>query len=547
MNRLHERKAGLVRKPVRLRWLAVLLPLVAGPLGCQALLNHARDLPQNATASGGVYPRSLDGGDKPRRSPATEAKEEDPAIIQASAVEEATPPKDAETHPIVNAIPPPFADYSIDLETALGLAGADNPTIALAQEAVLASRAEQLEAQALLLPSLNAGVSYNDHQGTLQTATGVIRKVTRQSLYDGAGAAAVGAGTVGFPGVHLFADLADAAFAPRAARERVAGRSFDAQATRNTVLLEAAVRYFDLAGAAARLQASRQSEADSEQVASLTSAFAKHGQGRQSDAERARDNTLLLHIAEQRAEEEVAVAAASLARVLDMDPAVRLHAPDGPPPLVQLVDPHADLESLVHIALDNRPEIAARSADVAVNETLLRQERFRPLLPLLSIGYSAGQFGGGSDLADSRFGHFSGRTDFDAYAVWSLENFGVGNWARQRRRRAQVGEAEAERTRTIDRVRREVAEALALSSAHLEEVNTARRRVQTASQSFQADLVRAKNLEGQLIEVLDSVNSLDTARQDLIRALTGYDVAQFQMFVAMGRPPFVADYPSSRP
>ncbi len=525
-------------RSLRLKWLVALLPLLAGPLACQTLLRPEQRTAQNDMAS---------GGDKPRRSLATEAKEEGPAIIQTNAVDEATPPKDAETHPFVNAIPPPFADYSIDLETAIGLAGADNPTIALAQEAVSASRAEQLEAQALLLPSLNAGVSYNDHQGSLQTATGVIRKVTRQSLYDGAGAEAVGAGTVGFPGVHLFADLADAAFAPRAARERVAGRSFDAQATRNTVLLEAATRYFDLAGAAASLQAYRQSEAEAEQIASLTAAFAQAGQGRQSDAERARGSALLLHTEEQRAEEEVAVAAAALARVLDMDPAVRLHAPDGPPPLIQLVDPHADLEALVRIALDDRPEIAARSADVAANETLLRQERLRPLLPLLSVGYSAGQFGGGSDLADSRFGHFSGRTDFDAYAVWSLENFGVGNWARQRRRRAQVGEAEAERTRTIDRIRREVAEALALSAAHLEEVDTARRRVQTASQSFRADLVRAKNLEGQLIEVLDSVNSLATARQDLIRALTGYDVAQFQLFVALGRPPSAADYPSSRP
>ena len=81
-------------------------------------------------------------------------------------------------------------------------------------------------------------------------------------------------------------------------------------------------------------------------------------------------------------------------------------------------------------------------------------------MPFVSIGYSAGQFGGGSDLTDTRLGHFSGRTDFDAYAVWSLENLGVGNWARQRRRRAQVGEAEAERLRTIDRIRREVSDAL---------------------------------------------------------------------------------------
>jgi outer membrane protein TolC len=547
MNRIDERKSGLVRKPVRLAWLAALLPLAAGPLGCQALRSSARDLPQNAAATRWVYPRFTERRDELRGSPTTGAKEADPTIIQASAPDAPAPTKDAETPPYVEVIPPPFAEYAIDLNTALGLAGADNPTIALAQEAVLASRAEQLEAQALLLPSLNAGVSYNDHQGTLQTATGVIRKVTRQSLYDGAGAMAVGAGSVDFPGVHLFADVADAAFAPRAARERVAGRSFDAQATRNTVLLEAAVRYFDLAGAAAGLQASRQSEADSEQVALLTAAFAKQGQGRQSDAERARDNTLLLHTTEQNAEEEVAVAAAALARVLDMDPAVRLHAPDGPPPLVQLVDTQADLESLVHIALDNRPEIAARSADVAVNETLVRQEQFRPFLPFVSIGYSAGQFGGGSDLADSRFAHLSGRTDFDAFAFWSLENFGVGNWARQKRRRAQVGEAEADRVRVIDRIRREVADALALSETRLQELNAARQRVQTASKSFQEDLRAARNLEGRPIEVLDSVNLLAAARQDLIRALAGYDVAQFQLFVALGRPPTTAVFASSRP
>jgi outer membrane protein TolC len=533
------------RKSVRSMGLAFLLPLLVGPLGCQALRHPARDVPQPVTAARWVYPRFTDRRDEPSNSPTTVAMEADPTIIQASAPD--APAKEALTLPCVEVIPPPLAEYAIDLNTALGLAGADNPTIALAQEAVLASRAEQLEAQSLLLPSLNAGVSYNDHQGTLQTATGVIRKVTRQSLYDGAGAMAVGAGTVGFPGVHLFADLADAAFAPRAARERVAGRSFDAQATRNTVLLEAAVRYFELAGAAAGLQASRQSEADSEQVAALTAAFAKQGQGRQSDAERARDNTLLLHAAQQRAEEEVAVAAAALARVLDMDPAVRLHAPDGPPPLVQLVDSQADLETLVHIALDNRPEIAARSADVAVNETLVRQERLRPFLPFLSIGYSAGQFGGGSDLADSRFGHFSGRTDFDAFAFWSLENFGVGNWARQKRRRAQVGEAEAERVRVIDRIRREVADALALSETRLQELNAARQRVQMASKSFQEDLRAARNLEGRPIEVLDSVNLLADARQDLIRALAGYDAAQFQLFVALGRPPTAAVFSSSRP
>src|SRR5262249_6119087 len=161
-----------------------------------------------------------------------------------------------------------------------------------------------------------------------------------------------------------------------------------------------------------------------------------------------------------------------------LDPAVRLRAPDRPLPLVALVDPATSLEQLVQIALRNRPELVARSADVAILQTRLRKERVRPLLPFVSVGFSAGTFGGGSTLADDRFGHFSGRTDFDALAVWSLENLGFGNLAVQRQLRAQVGEAAAQREEVLDAIRREVAEANAESAAVRREVDVARQRVQ---------------------------------------------------------------------
>src|SRR3569623_2087962 len=94
-------------------------------------------------------------------------------------------------------VPPAAAEYPIDLPTALGLAGAENPTIALAQEAVRARLAEQLKADALLLPHLQAGVSADIHRGSLLSAQGIVRDVDRQSLYAGFGAAATGGGTVG--------------------------------------------------------------------------------------------------------------------------------------------------------------------------------------------------------------------------------------------------------------------------------------------------------------------------------------------------------------
>src|SRR5436309_852093 len=69
--------------------------------------------------------------------------------------------------------PPAPAEQPIDLETALVLAGVDNPTIALAQEAVRASLAEQLQARALLFPSVNAGANYRLHRGNLLSSGGI--------------------------------------------------------------------------------------------------------------------------------------------------------------------------------------------------------------------------------------------------------------------------------------------------------------------------------------------------------------------------------------
>ena len=438
------------------------------------------------------------------------------------------------------AAPPPCAEYPIDLATALALAGSANPTIALAQEAVRASEAERLQADALLLPTLHAGADVNIHRGNLESSRGLILDVDRQSAYVGGGAAAVGAGTVNVPGVRVVGHLADALFEPLAARQRVTGASFEALATRNTTLLDVAVRYFDLLGAEARLAAARQSEAEFREVADLTANFARTGQGRQADADRAQGDLLLVRAEVVQAAEVVATAAAELARLLSLDPTTRLRPADDLLAPVTLVPPGERLERLVQLAVSLRPEVGARSAAVAFGETRLREERVRPFVPLLSVGYSAGGFGGGSDLVDTRFGHFSGRADFDAAAVWSLANFGLGNLAVQRQRQAAIGEAEAERQRVIDQVRREVAEAFGLAAARRQELESAQRQLTSAREGARLDLLRARNLEGRPIEVLNSLRLLDSARQDLIRATVRHNQAEYQLFVALGQPPTLA-------
>lgn len=433
----------------------------------------------------------------------------------------------------------PTASQVIDLPMALARAGVDNPTIAFAEEAVRVSLAEQRFARSLLFPTLDAGANYRLHRGNLLSGSGVITDVNTQSLYGGFGADVKGGGAVAVPGLRLVAHLADAVNAPQAARQRVVQTRFDAAATRNNILREVGFRYLALAEAHSRWAAYQQSLKEFAEIERLTTEFAKAKEGREADADRARSEKLLLMAQAQRMKEDIGVAAAALAQLLDLDPSLPLRPTDAVPPLLELVDTNILVQALLAQALNAHPEIVARNAEVTYQEIRLRQERVRPFLPLVAVGFSAGEFGGSPD-GTSRLGSFRARTDLDIVAVWSLQNAGLGNRAVQNIARSEWEQAQFERARVIDRIRREVVEAKSLVETARQEMQLARSRVQTSQSAYALDLARVKNLVGGKnaraypIEVLQSANQLAAARQDLVRAMTGYSQAQLQLYTALG-------------
>jgi outer membrane protein TolC len=435
----------------------------------------------------------------------------------------------------------------IDLATALRLAERENPVIGLAREAIFENLALQDQARALLLPTLVAGTNVRIHRGLLQQPGGQILDVNSQSLYFGGGAQAVGGGTVAVPAIRIFAPLGDAWLEPLVARQRLAASRATAQATFNTVLLDVTSAYLELVGAEARVEMLRQASVDAAKIVRATSAFAKVGQARQADANRALGRALLLRNDISRAEERVAVASAQLARILRLDPSTRLKPAPGVLQAVQLVDPSYSVEQLIPIALSFRPEMAARRANIAGGEARVRQEQVRPFLPTVSVGYSAGSFGGGSDLAPPTFDRFAGRSDFDVFAFWTLRNLGVGNLATQRTRRAELGQAIAEQGRTINQIRQEVADAYAASAARRRQIDVTTRQVAIARNGLREELNRIQGGEGLPIEVLNSLELLVGAQQDSILAITEYDQAQFRLFVSLGEPPAVAVAAEVRP
>lgn len=438
-----------------------------------------------------------------------------------------------------SVVPLPAAEYPIDLSTALRLAEVENPEIAEARAAILEALAVQQGARALLLPTLNAGVTYHGHTGNLQRSSGTILDLSEQSLYVGGGARTLAAETVGIPAVNLTSPLTDALFEPLAARQNVARARFDASATANSVLLDVAVLHLELLYAQANLAAERLNESNAEEVARLTQGYFQTGEGPKSDADRASAEYRLRQSRRQRAEEELAVASAQLARRLHLDPAVRLHTLESQLQPIAIVDLAPTPEDLIQIALRQRPEMAAQAARIAESEMHFRQEVARPLLPTLWVGLSGGQFGGGSNIVPPMLGNFAGRTDIDIRCFWTFQNFGMGNLALQRNRRARIGEAMAAQALTVNQIRREVSAAYAEVQASQQRVEVALRELKSAEAGYREDFDRILNRAERAlpIELLDSYELLATARENVLKAIRDLDRAQFQLFVALGSPP----------
>ncbi|MBY0525274.1 MAG: TolC family protein, partial [Gemmataceae bacterium] len=438
----------------------------------------------------------------------------------------------------------------IDLASALELAGVENPEILIARQRVVEAVALRQLAAAQILPTLNLGTNFDNHNGPLQRANGSILEVNRSALYVGLGAGAVGAGTVNIPGLVWNGNVSRTFYGVLVSRQIVQAREFGSDAVRNDTLLRVAQAYLELLRAQGRRVVAIQIREEAREVARVTANYAQTGQGRQADADRAateleqRNNDLL------RAEGDILVASARLCQLLHIDPSVRLHGMDGwavPAPLVP--DP-IPLPELIAIALTQRPELRERQAVIRAALLQLKDAKCLPFSPNLIVGYSAGTFGGGSNLAaegiaqpdgtvlrQPRFDSFAGRQDFDAVVYWSLRNLGVGNVAMIRLAGSNLRSEQLREIVVLDRVRAEVASAYAATHARFAQIETSERAVQSGQRAFREDLIRTRNREGLPIEVLDSLRLSARSRYAYLDAIIDYNRAQFELYVALGQPP----------
>jgi outer membrane protein TolC len=431
----------------------------------------------------------------------------------------------------------------IDLTTALRLANVQNPELNIARRRILEAAALRQLAAAYFLPSLNAGTNYDAHSGVLQQSNGNILSVNRSAVYVGSGTNAVAAGTVNIPGVYYFGNIGAGIYAYLATRQVVRQREFETVAVRNQMLLQVAAAYSELLRAEGRRAADIQARDEARVIARLTADYARAGQGRVADANRAATELARWEAQIPAAEAEILTASARLCQLLNLDPAIRLHPTDAfvvPQPIVPDPIPVAEL---IALGLLRRPELAAQRAAIEAALLNLGQARILPFSPNFLLGFSAGGFGGGSNLVRPIFGGFGGREDLDVVTFWTIQNLGLGNVALIRLADARLQVNQFQQVELLNRVRADVAEAYARTHARYAQIGTYEDAVRSGFLAFHEDLDRIRLMGGLRprdvlpIELLNSFRLLAQARLDYLDAIVDYNESQFAMYVALGQPP----------
>jgi outer membrane protein TolC len=429
--------------------------------------------------------------------------------------------------------------YPINLPTALKLGNARGLDIELASRRLQVAAAQLQGAKVLWLPNLLFGTDYYRHDGQIQDIEGHVFGTSKQGFIVGGAPYAVFA-------------LADAFFSPLAMRQTVRARQAEVQAAANDTLWQVAQAYFnvqqargELAGALESLRFAEDLKRRLDQIApGLTPAL---------EINRSRALAARLRQTGLQNQNNWRAASAELLRVLYLDPTLVVEPIEPPHLQVSLMRVDQPVDDLIPVALTHRPELAAQQALVQATLRQLKQEKMRPLVPsLLLRGWSTpvtgtlgfGYFGGGINNDLSNFGM---RQDWDIQALWTLQNFGLGNRALIHQRAAENKVAVVELFRVQDRVAAEVVQSHALAQTAAGRVQEAEAEVKDAQELVRQDLAalgqtQQRGAAGSITlvvrpqEVVAAIQMLQQAYGDYYAAIGDSNRAQFQLYRALGQP-----------
>lgn len=431
--------------------------------------------------------------------------------------------------------------FPINLPTVLRLVGSQNLSVQLATERIQEAEAKVASAEAMWLPSLNVGLGYTKHDGQIQATDGSVVDISRNSLFLGGGAKVANAPLAGGAGgpsrFQVDLSLADALFKPLVARQMSCAARYRRAADLNNAELEATLAYYDLVNAQAEASAIRENLTDALTLLETTRAFIDAGKAAEAEITR-----IEIVISKQRqtlvdAKLRMQLASAELTRIIRLDPeqsaGTLLFSAENQLMPVELIPAHYDLNSLIAMGRQARPELSELGSIQQARLADARSTELRPFIPNLNTGVSTGVFGGG---AGSNIDGLDGRADFDVQLIWEVRNLGFGEMAARAERNSQYQQTVLQGARMKDVITAEVKRAWYKGQAARKKMQLAEDNVTEAQKGLTSNIDRIEGLEGLPIEAIQALTALASARLDYLRAVVMFNKSQAELVRGVGQP-----------
>src|SRR5947209_541865 len=103
------------------------------------------------------------------------------------------------------------------------------------------------------------------------------------------------------------------------------------------------------------------------------------------EVDRARNMVADLEQRATPAREEWRIRSADLTQVLRLDPRTVIIPQEHDHLQITLIEPDRPIDDMVRVALANRPELGSNRALVQASEARVRQEKMRPVLPVVQL------------------------------------------------------------------------------------------------------------------------------------------------------------------
>lgn len=413
------------------------------------------------------------------------------------------------------------APRSLDLATALRLAGAQNLDVQIARERQLEAEARQEEARQRFFPFISPGIGYRRHDGRIQAVAGDTLDTRKQSLQAGVTLAAQ-------------VELGDAYYQHLASKQDTRAASEAAAVRRQDSVQAAAVAYFELARAQAAVAVAADAVRLSTDYLAQLRAGASTGVVSQVDAARAEVQVSRHRLLLRQAEEQRSVASARLAQALHLEPGLELRPTETQLTPLSLFPENVDGATLASQALAQRGELRQGAAHVAAAQARRDAATKGALVPTLGASAFVGGLSGGRGRDH---GSFSDSEDYAIGLSWRIGPGGLFDRGRVRtaEARERLGRLELDKAR--EAILREVAEARARAQSTVRQIADASEGLAAAKRVWELARSRRDFGIGVVFEVLQAEQDYTRLQLDFLQLVAAHNAAQYALLRAVGGHP----------